>query len=115
MKKIYHLANCNTCQRIISELGGMEDFKQINIKESNISSSDLDKAAKTLGSYEAVFSKRAMKYRSMGLNEMKLTEDDYRKYILQEYTFLKRPVVFIDDKVFAGNSKKTVESIKAAL
>jgi arsenate reductase len=43
------------------------------------------------GSYEALFSRRAMKYRSMGLNEMELSEDDYRKYILEEYTFLKRP------------------------
>jgi len=115
MKKIYHLSNCNTCQRIISELGGLKDFEHINIKEKNISAKDLDAAAKALGGYEAVFSKRAMKYRSMGLNEMALTEKDYRAYILEEYTFLKRPVVFVGDMVFAGNSKKTVESIKAEL
>ena len=56
-----------------------------------------------------------MKFRSMGLNEMDLNEDDYRKYILMEYTFLKRPVFVIGDKIFIGNSKKTVESLKEFL
>ena len=53
-----------------------------------------------------------MKYRSMGLNEMDLNEKDYRKYILEEYTFLKRPVVVIDNEIFIGNSKKTVAAVK---
>lgn len=115
MKKIYHLSNCGTCQRIIAEVGDTSDFDSINIKETNISESDLDLIAEKLGGYEAVFSKRAMKYRSMGLNEMTLTESDYKKYILQEYTFLKRPVFIIGDQAFAGNSKKVVAAIKEAL
>jgi len=56
-----------------------------------------------------------MKYRSMGLNEMTLTEADYKKYILEEYTFLKRPVFIIDNAIFVGNSKKNVEAVKSAL
>jgi len=115
MKKIYHLANCGTCQRIIKEVGDTSDFESINIKENNISESDLDFAAEKLGGYEAVFSKRAMKYRSMGLNEMTLSEADYKKYILEEYTFLKRPVFIIGDQAFAGNSKKVVAAIKEAM
>ena len=42
------------------------------------------------GSYEALFSRRAMKFRSMGLADKTLTEQDYRQLILDEYTFLKR-------------------------
>ncbi len=113
--KIYHLANCGTCQRIIAEVGDTSSFKKINIKESNISEKDLDFIASQLGGYEAVFSKRAMKYRSMGLNEMTLSEADYKRYILEEYTFLKRPVFIVDDVAFAGNSKKVVASIKEAI
>jgi len=56
-----------------------------------------------------------LKYRAMGLNEMKLTEKDYRKYILSEYTFLKRPVFIVEDKIFIGNSPKNVEAAKKAL
>jgi len=112
--KIYHLSNCNTCQRIIKELGA-ENFELQNIKEEHIDAKTLDWIAEKMGSYEAIFSRRAMKYRSMGLNEMDLTEKDYRKYMLEEYTFLKRPFIIIGDEVFVGNAKKTVAAAKAAL
>ena len=116
MRKVYHLSTCDTCQRIIKELGLKDlrfDFQ--DIKKKNISAEELDKIHEKVGSYEALFSKRAQKYRSMGLNEMALKETDYRKYILEEYTFLKRPFIWIGDQVFVGNSKKTVEAVKAAL
>lgn len=115
MKKIYHLQTCNTCQRIIAELNDGAGFELQNIKTQTISEKQLEEMKSMAGSYEALFSRRAMKYRSMGLNEMDLTENDYRKYILQEYTFLKRPVVIIDDEIFVGNSKKVVASAKAKL
>ncbi|MCF8277106.1 MAG: hypothetical protein K9J17_10245 [Flavobacteriales bacterium] len=116
MRKIHHLSSCDTCQRIISELGlRQKDFEFQDIKVENISAKDLDAAKEKVGSYEALFSKRAIKFRSLGLNEMKLTEADYRKYILEEYTFLKRPIIWIEEEVFVGNAKKTVEAAKAAL
>ena len=108
MGKVYHLSNCNTCQRIIDQLGIRESFELQNIKEENISAEELTKIAKQEGSYEAVFSRRAMKYRSMGLNEKELSEEDYKNLILEEYTFLKRPVIKIGSKFFVGNTKKVV-------
>ena len=108
MNKIYHLANCTTCQRIIKELNNGKGFELQNIKEENISAKQLDSLANKVGSYEAMFSKRAMKYRAMGLHEKTLTEKDYRKLILEEYTFLKRPVIIINDEIFVGNTKKVV-------
>lgn len=109
MRKIYHLSTCNTCQRIIKELSLEEKgFEFQDIKEENINAEQLDAVKDKAGSYEALFSKRAMKFRSMGLNEMNLSEADYRRYILEEYTFLKRPVIWVGDEVFVGNAKKTV-------
>jgi len=116
MRKIHHLSTCDTCQRIIKELELKEnDFEFQDIKQENISAKELDAAKDKIGSYEALFSKRAQKFRSMGLNEMKLSEADYRKYILEEYTFLKRPFIWIDDALFVGNAQKTIEAAKAAL
>jgi len=115
MKKIYHLANCNTCQRIIKDLNDGEGFELQNIKEKNISKKELGEIKNKIGSYEALFSRRAMKFRSMGLDEMQLGEKDYEKYILEEYTFLKRPFIIIDDEVFVGNSKKVVAAAKEKL
>ena len=115
MRKIWHLNSCSTCQRIIRELGGLEDFEQQNIKEENISAKDLDWLKEKTGSYEALFSRRAMKFREWGLHEKTLTEKDYRELILKEYTFLKRPVIVIGGQVFVGNAKKEVEAAKVVV
>lgn len=115
MKKIYYLSTCSTCNRIIKELGLNDSFEFQDIKTNKISSEQLDQMAKMSGTYESLFSRRAMKYKSMGLAEKTLTENDYKKLILEEYTFLKRPVIIIDDKIFVGNSKKIVEAAKKVL
>ncbi|MEO1262275.1 MAG: ArsC/Spx/MgsR family protein [Bacteroidota bacterium] len=115
MKKVFHLSTCNTCQRIIKELGGLPDFEHQNLKEQNISEEDLDFLKGHAGSYEALFSRRSMKYRAWGLNEKELVEKDYRKYILEEYTFLKRPVIVDGEQVFIGNTKKVVAAAKEYL
>ena len=114
MKKIFHLSSCNTNQRILKELNFGEDVELQDIKVKNIDTETLDFIKNKVGSYEALFSKRAMKYKSMGLNEMNLTEEDYKKYILSEYTFLKRPYIVLEDEVFIGNAAKTVEAAKKA-
>ena len=115
MKKIYHLSTCSTCQRIIKELNPSSDVLLQDIKTEKITAPLFEVMKNLAGSYEALFSRRAMKYRSLGLNDMQLKEDDYKGYILEEYTFLKRPVILIEDSVFIGNSKKVVEKAKDAL
>ena len=110
MKKIFHLKSCSTNVRILKEINPGADVELQNIKEHNIDESTLDFLKEKVGSYEALFSKKAMKFRSMGLNEMELTEEDYKKYMLEEYTFLKRPFIINEDEVFIGNSKKVVEA-----
>ena len=96
-------------------LGIDESFVKQDIKSENINGSDLDTFAKQAGSYEALFSKRAMKYKSMGLKEKNLSEEDYKQLMLDEYTFLKRPFILIDGEAFVGNSKKIVEAAKIKL
>ncbi|MCB9291810.1 MAG: arsenate reductase [Lewinellaceae bacterium] len=108
MRKIYHLSSCNTCRRIIGELGGGEGFELQDIKTGKITPAQLDEMKALAGSYESLFSRRARKYRSMGLHEQDLDEQDYRRLILGEYTFLNRPVVLIDGEIFVGSSKKVV-------
>ena len=110
MKKIYHLSTCNTCQKILKEINPGSDVELQDIKVQNIDSKTLDELKTKVGSYEALFSKRAIKYRSLGLNEMNLTEEDYRNYLLEEYTFLKRPFIINEEEVFIGNAKKEVEA-----
>jgi len=114
MKRIYHLSSCSTCQRILKEISPSQEVELIDIKVQNIDAETLDWIKSKVGSYEALFSKRAMKFKSLGLNQMQLTETDYRKYMLEEYTFLKRPFMIFDGQVFIGNAAKEVEKAKIA-
>ena len=94
MKKIYHLANCGTCQNIIKELSPIPKGTELqDIKFKQIISFICD----------------------LGLNEKTLSEKEYKKYILKEYTFLKRPVLLFNDQIFIGNAPKTVAAAKAFL
>ena len=110
------MANCTTSQAIIKETGITEkEFQMQDIKFEKITPAQLDAMKKMTGSYEALFSRRALRYKELGLKDKKLDEKEYRNYILNEYTFLKRPVVIIDDKIFVGSEKKTVEALKKAV
>ena len=110
MKKIYYLKTCSTNQRILKEIDPSTDVVLQNIKEENIDAQTLDLLKEKVGSYEALFSKKAMKFREMGLHEKQLSDTDYRDLMLQEYTFLKRPFMINGNDVFIGNSKATVEA-----
>ena len=79
-----------------------------DIKSEPITLSQVEEMKDMEGSYEALFSKRAQLYRKRGLNEQTLSEDDYKNLILEHYTFLKRPVMILEDAIFVGNSKKVV-------
>lgn len=116
MKKMYHLGNCTTSQAIIKETKvDKKGFDMQDIKFEKITPEQLEEMKKMAGSYEALFSRRALKYKELKLKDKKLEEKDYRQYILDEYTFLKRPVVIIDDKIFIGSEKKNVEALKKAV
>jgi arsenate reductase-like glutaredoxin family protein len=67
------------------------------------------------GSAEALFSKRARKYKELGLKDKTLNGGDIRALILEEYTFLKRPVLIHDGTIFIGNSPTVVAAASAAL
>jgi arsenate reductase len=118
MKKIYHLSSCTTCQRILGETGiGESDaqggFVMQDIKTEKITPGQLDALKEKAGSYEALFSRRALKYKE--LKDKPHSESDYRRLILEEYTFLKRPVVLVGKAIFVGSDKKTVEGLKASI
>lgn len=114
MKKVYYLSTCDTCKRIMSELN-LEGFEKQDIKNEAITKTQVEQMKELAGSYACLFSKVARKYRALGLNERDLTEEEMKNYILEEYTFLKRPVFIIDNEIFIGNSKKNVEALKSVV
>ncbi|WP_116127807.1 arsenate reductase family protein [Lewinella sp. IMCC34183] len=115
MAKLFHLGTCSTCRRLLGELDPPPHVEQIDIKKTHVTPEDLDRMAALAGGYAPLFNRRARKYQSAGLAERELTEDDYRRLILEEYTFLKRPVVLTDSAVYAGSAKATVAAARADL
>lgn len=114
--KIYCLSTCSTCNRILNDIEAeRKGFTLQDIKTEKITPAQLDELKAKAGTYEALFSRRAMKYKEMGLKEKMLTEKDYRRLILEEYTFLKRPVALVGGKIFVGSEKGTVVALKEAL
>ena len=111
MKKVYFLQTCDTCRRILKEVN-TDGFERQEVKANNITATQLEEMHTISGSYEALFNKRAKLYKSMDLKNQVLSEADYRQFLLDEYTFLKRPVFIIHDEIFIGNSKKVIENLK---
>ncbi len=114
--KIFYLSTCDTCKRILKEVQPDESILLQDIKKSHITAEELDHIHKLVGgSYEDLMNKRARIYKSEGLKDQNLTEDEIRTWILKEYSMLKRPLAIIDEEVFAGNSKSTVADLKTKL
>ena len=118
--KIYHLKTCDTNRRILKQIEDIlthtvtqshgvsfKDFTYQEIKTQPITVAQLEEMYTFTNSYEALFSKRAKRYKL--LKDNNLTEKDFKQLILEEYTFLKRPVIIVEDEIFVGNSKKNVD------
>jgi arsenate reductase-like glutaredoxin family protein len=112
MKKIYYLSSCDTCKRILNELKPLDNFEIQDIKTDPITREQLNEMRNLAGSYEPLFSKSARLYGERNLKELQLEEKDYEALILEHYTFLKRPVILVNNQIFIGNSKKVVASAK---
>lgn len=113
--RIYHLATCSTCKAILKELAPPKTVEYREIKLQPITPEELDHMKALAGSYEALFSRKAIAYRERNLKDVALTEADYRRLILEEYTFLKRPVVIAGDQIFIGSALHKTPDAKNAL
>ena len=115
MNKIYYLASCDTCRKIIKSLPKNHNLTFHDIKQNPITVAELEQMRALSGSYEVLFSKKAQLYKSMDLKNKSLTEEDYKKFILEHYTFLSRPVFIIKNKIYIGNTQQNMHQVMLAL
>ena len=106
--KIYYLASCDTCRKIIKSLPNTDKLAFQDIRQNPITIEELEEMHSLSESYEALFSKKAQLYKSLDLKNKSLSEADFKKYLLEHYTFLSRPVFIIDGKIYIGNSQKNI-------
>ncbi|HET7463115.1 MAG TPA: ArsC/Spx/MgsR family protein [Longimicrobium sp.] len=110
---VYWLPYCTTCQKAVAYLEGkgiaVRGYR--NLKEEPLSEDEVRALAAKVGGVEKLFSKRAMKYRQMGLHERGVTEDEMVRLMAQEYTFVTRPVIVRGGRAAAGFSAKRVDAL----
>jgi arsenate reductase len=116
IQTMYWLPYCSTCVKAERHLldRGVSIARYINLKETPLSPDVLQALADGLGGVEALFSKRAMKYRAWGLHEKSLSAEDMLRYMGEEYTFIKRPVIVAaTGKTLAGFSARQYDALIA--
>ena len=112
---LFYLASCDTCRKIIKSLPKDLSLVYHDIKQNPITTEQLEEMKALAGSYEALFSKKAQLYKAMDLKNKSLTEADYKKYLLEHYTFLSRPVFIIEDQIYIGNTQQNILQVTKAL
>ena len=112
MNKIYYLASCDTCRKIIKSLPNTDKLEFHDIRQNPITEEELEEMYSKTNSYEALFSKKSTQIKLRELDAKSLTEDDFKELILDHYTFLKRPVFLTDKEIFVGNEKKNIDALK---
>ena len=111
MKKVFYLKTCGTNKKIMTPLD-LSDWELREIKSQPVTEAELEEMYDKTKSYEALFSKKSTQIKLRGLDVKSLQEKDFKKLLLDHYTFLKRPVFMTDKEIFVGNDKKNVEALK---
>ena len=115
MKKldIYGLPHCSTCKKAVEffESRGAEINSFHDLKTTPLSKKEVEGLVALVGGAETLFSKRAIKYRTMKLKERDLSDKEMVELMADEYTFIKRPVVVAGESALAGFSAKKYEEL----
>jgi len=115
MNKLYYLSTCSTCKKIINSWKLNKSFKLIDIKKNPINSKGLEAVYAISKNYEDIFNKRALLFREVKKETKNINENTYKELILKHYSFLKRPILIIGNKLFIGNTKEMVLKAKIEL
>jgi arsenate reductase (glutaredoxin) len=111
--EVYWLPYCTTCQKAVAHLRekGAQIDRFRDLKAEPLSEAEVRALAAKVGGVDALFSRRAMKFRQQGLHEQELSEDDLVGHMAREYTFITRPVIVRGDKATAGFSAKRIDAL----
>ena len=111
MKKVFYLKTCSTCSRILKELD-LQNWELREIKSLPITEAELAEMFVLSNSYESLFSKKSTQIKERNIDVKSLKEEDFRKLILEDYRFLKRPVFISENEIFVGSDKLNLEKLR---
>ena len=107
----YWLPHCSTCRKAVEylETNGATIAESRDIKSNPLSRSEVQNLAEMVGGASELFSRRAIKYRAMTLNERVLSSEEMIELMAEEYTFIKRPVVVSEGHAVSGFTPKSFD------
>jgi len=110
MKKVFYLKTCGTNKKIMSPLD-LSGWELREIKSEPVSEDELKEMYDKTKSYEALFSKKSTQIKARGIDVKSLKENDFKKLLLEHYSFLKRPVFITDKEIYVGSEKSNLEKL----
>lgn len=110
MQKVFYLKTCGTCTKILNQFD-LLDWELREIKSKPVTEEELDEMFRKTRSYEALFSRRSTQIKAQNIEVKTLKEKDFKKLLLDHYSFLKRPVFLTDEEIFIGNEKNNLEKL----
>lgn len=110
MKQVFYLKTCGTNKKIMADKD-LSDWELREIKSEPITKDELAEMYAKTKSYEALFSKKSTQIKARGIDVKSLQEKDFKKLLLDHYSFLKRPVFITDKEIFAGTDKSNLENL----
>ena len=111
MGTLFYLKSCSTCKRIMAQFD-LRKWELREIGSQSITEEELSEMYAITNSYEDLFSKRSTQIKAENIDVRSLKEEDYKRLILQHYSFLKRPVFLTKEKIFVGNAKHTLDDLE---
>jgi arsenate reductase len=68
----------------------------------------VDILKKMTGSYEALFSRQSVRYKKLKESEKPKSEREFREWLINDYTSLKRPVFVFDNEISINDVSKAL-------
>lgn len=100
-----------TCTKIL-KMFDLSDWELRELKSAPITEQELAEMYMLTKSYESLFSRRSTQIKARNIDLKSLQEKDFKKLILDHYSFLKRPIFLTDKEIFIGNDKKNIENLE---
>lgn len=111
MQKVFYLKTCGTCTKILNRFD-LSDWTLREIKSQPVTPDELAEMYALTNSYEALFSRRSTQIKAQNIDVKSLKENDFKKLLLNHYSFLKRPVFLTDKQIFIGNQTQNLENLE---
>ena len=84
----------------------------IDIKYNPVTPDQIEQIYSLTRSYSFLINKRAKLFKERNINPNNLSEENAKKLLDDHYTFLKRPILIYNGKIFVGNSNQVIEMAK---